>query len=376
MKNYCSKCNAMLLHDDVFCGDCGTPVVSKAAGVAAGVLPCGKCGNLLASDDMFCDSCGTPVVKQAVSAAPGGMSCSKCGQAMEMDDVFCGGCGTPFTPPQFAAPFQPTPVHQAPLPSPFQPTPVHQVPPLPHPPIQPVPIYQAPPLPPTTAPPPPQPAPVHQTAPPAPPAASVSQTRIPLVFVVDTSAATDSYLQELNKQMNELKARLSADSKVSSLLDIAIIQFGERHGLIQDFISVQRMNPVMFAASPVPDAAFDPPIREALRIVSDYNRKPGAAHKAWIVLIGGSSPIDDISSVASEVKSAQGFDALRLIALGVDKCDFSALKRLTDVVFRQDGVDFTAFFDWIEGSMKAISKTPHGQKPQLPNVKGNVYRDR
>ena len=296
---------------------------------------CTNCNAQLDADDIFCGDCGTPVPVQA--AASGGMSCSKCGQAMKPDDVFCSDCGTPVTPPP-------------------QPAPIYQPPP------QPTPTY-------TQAP--------HSTViynPSVSPTISTSQARVPLMFIVDTSSAAASYLSELNKEINNLKTKL--DTQVSQLADIAIVQFGERHGLVQGFTNILRMNPVNFSVSSIPNSVFDPPIRESIRLVADYSRSNKPSHKPWVVLISGSSPTDDISSVINEIKSAQSFDALRFIALGVDKCDFTALNRLTDIVFKQDGIDFTAFFNWLAECMKAISQTPHGQKPQLPNIKGNVYRDK
>ena len=96
---FCTNCNAQLEHDDVFCGDCGTPVASQAN----------------------------------TAYMVGGMSCSKCDQLMEMDDVFCGDCGTPFTPPQaaFSAPAPPPPPPPPPPPV-YQPSPPAPVMPAPN----------------------------------------------------------------------------------------------------------------------------------------------------------------------------------------------------------------------------------------------------
>ena len=331
----CTNCNASLLHDDVFCGDCGTPVARQASvAPAAGGMSCSRCGQPVSLDDTFCGDCGTPVTQQT-SAPPmtGGMSCSKCSLPMAMDDLFCGDCGTPFTPPQMA---QTAPVFTQPA-------------------------YQPP--------------PAYQPAPAMPPP-SVSVVKFPLLFVIDTSSYAASYLGELNKEMNSFKASMSVDSQTNTSLEVAIIQFGERYGLVQNFTSVQNMNTVGFASSPVPNVLYDPPIREALRLVVDYTRNQKQVHKPWVIMICGSSPGDDVSSVASEIKSAHGFEALRFIALGVDRCDFVNLNRLTDVVFRQDGISFASFFDWLCGCVRAMSQTPLGQKPQLPNLTGNVYNDK
>lgn len=258
------------------------------------------------------------------------MLCANCNARLEHDYLFCGDCGTPVASRANTSSFR---GGSAPLKA-------------------------------------------QQPIAPAMSAASVNAVKMPLVFVIDISADAASYLGELNKELNKFKTNLSADSLIASMLDIAIVQFGEKHRVVLDYISIQYMDLVRFAPASTPNSAYDPPIREALRLVMDYTQRHRLTHKPWIVLIAGSSPADDILSVANEVKASQGHDALRLIALGVDKCDFVSLNRLTDVVFRQDGIRFASFFEWLSESMRVISQTPHGQKPQLPNLQGNVYRDK
>ena len=134
------------------------------------------------------------------------------------------------------------------------------------------------------------------------------------------------------------------------------------------------MRPVRLIAGGQP--FYSAPIHEALRMTEEYTRTNINSYKPWIVLVANSRPADDVSAVAGAVKSLQGVDKLRLMALGTQGYDAAVLKQLTDVVFRQDGDDFAAFFDWISKCMWAIAKTAPGEKPQLPQLEGNVYRDK
>ena len=40
-----------------------------------------------------------------------------------------------------------------------------------------------------------------------------------------------------------------------------------------------------------------------------------------------------------------------------------------------DGTDFTSFFSWVGKSMRSVSTTAPGEKPPLPPLEGNVFRD-
>ena len=111
-------------------------------------------------------------------------------------------------------------------------------------------------------------------------------------------------------------------------------------------------------------------------MADDYTRSNSGSYKPWVVLITCGGPVDDITAIAGEVQNLQRADKLRLMALGTQGANISALKMLTDVVFRQDGDDFMSFFDWIGKCMWAIAQTSPGEKPQLPPLEGNVYREK
>jgi uncharacterized protein YegL len=204
-------------------------------------------------------------------------------------------------------------------------------------------------------------------------APQAAQPRMPLIFLLDTSASACLYRKQLNDSLNRFKSEVCQDRQAQDILDVAVLQFSDSPAMLQDFAPVGDMRTVRLISGGC--SQYAAPIREALQMVEDYTRSKPSAYKPWIVLITGGSPSDDINAVAGEIQGLQRADKLRFMALGVASYNAAALKRLTDVVFRLDGADFAPFFDWISQCMWAIARSVPGEKPQLPQLQGNVYRD-
>ena len=329
---------------------------------------CTNCGDILEPGDAFCENCGqkTAVVASAPPAVHMQHSqiiCQNCNQAAQDDDVFCYFCGqkllnTGGAAPRAAATVPPAaPAAPAAIPGGYAPQPHQRS---------------------SAGYPPPQTAPTPMSTPtgytPTPQAQPVSRPRMPLIFLLDTSASTAPHISQLNTSINRFKSEVSQDRQTQDILDVAMIQFDDNINVLQGLTPVGKMKPVRLIGSG--NARYSAPIQEALRMVDDYLYAQTNAYKPWIVLISGSRPNDDISAVAGTIQNMQQAEKLRFIALGTGSCDNAVLKRLTDIVFRLDGTDFASFFDWISRSMWAIAQTSPGDKPQLPTLQGNVYRDK
>jgi len=193
-----------------------------------------------------------------------------------------------------------------------------------------------------------------------------------LIFLLDTSASAVGYVKELNDCLNRFKNEVSRDAPVRDMLDVAVIQFCDNINVLQNRAPVENMKPVRLITGR--NAMFSPPIREALRLVRNDNRKN--TYKPWVILITGARPSDDVFAVSYEIQDMQNAEKLRFIALGVENYSPTALKQLTSIVFRQDGNDFSAFFNWICKCMSVIVRTSPMEKPSLPPLEGNVYRDK
>jgi len=202
---------------------------------------------------------------------------------------------------------------------------------------------------------------------------ALSQSRFLLIIVLDASSSGVTCIDQMVSGLNQFISDSGKDGKVLSSLDMAVIQFSESYGVIDDFSTLVSSNIVLQQST---NSNYSAPISEALRMVDEYSRNNAKIHKPWVVLISASEPADDISAVARDVQSMQSADKLRFMALGVLDYDAISLKKLTDVVFRQKGTDFSDFFDWLCKCVKVIVYTKPGEKPQLPPLQGFVYRDK
>jgi uncharacterized protein YegL len=207
---------------------------------------------------------------------------------------------------------------------------------------------------------------------------NASESHMALVLVLDTSySMSGPPIDQLNAGLNRFKAEVCADKQTRDILDVAVIQFSDSCSVAQDFVPIEYLDHMNLAAGG--GTYYTDAIRQAIRMVDErsrfYRRSGSEPYKPWIILVTDGAPLDDISDVAREVNDMQASGKARFIALGVGDYDSGTLKRLTDVVFRMDGTDFSSFFNWVGKSMRSVSQTASGEKPPLPPLEGNVFRD-
>ena len=332
---YCNHCGSEAEDGNTFCLDCGLEISSD--------VYCASCDQLAEDGDVFCYWCGdklpelinTNTTASSVhsKASKSRIRCKNCGEYLEPNAVFCEECGQNVRGSSVQTKNTNVATTVAPA---FAPSPQ----------VQKKPIAPTPP-------------------------ARKPQSRMPLIFLIDASASTRPYIDELNTCLNQFKADVCKDKRVLDILDVAILQFNNNIHVLQELIPVGNMKPVRLITAG--QSAYTPPIKEALRILNDFNKQNSNAYRPWVILLSGSSAIDDVTSIADTVR--QKSSNLRFIALGVPGYNSATLKRITDAVFRLDGIDFTHFFRWIVESMWAIADTSPGEKVNYPQLQGNVSRD-
>ena len=205
-----------------------------------------------------------------------------------------------------------------------------------------------------------------------------SEPHMALIFVLDVSYSMDGPpINQLNAGLNRFKMEVCQNKQTRDILDVAIIEFNDSHQVVQNFVPIEYMSHMQLECGG--GTKYTGAIREALRMADErsrfYRRSGTEPFKPWIIMVTDGAPLDDITQIASEVKAAQSSEKLRFIALGVGDYDPRSLAQLTDVVFKMEGTDFTSFFDWVNKSMRSVSAAAPGEKPKLPTLEGNVYRD-
>ena len=301
---------------------------------------CLYCGNAMEEGDLFCENCGNK------NDAPRYIACTICGQLSEATAVFCEFCGNKvgqadedLRQPAGTSIGNPYPQQTAATTTPVYPQ-----------------------------------TPTATAVVPAYKQARTADHRMLLIFLLDISASAASYTKQFLTDLSKFVIDINSDNIARSALDMAVIQFSDSFCEVENLADA--INTSMAAQSTWVQAGYSAPIKAALRMTEEHSREYAQSYKPWVIMVTSGEPSDDITAIVSEVQSLQRADKLRFMALGVLDYNTAVLKSLTDVVFRQKGTDFTSFFEWLSKCLGVIVRTAPREKAQLPNLEGDIYRDR
>ena len=207
---------------------------------------------------------------------------------------------------------------------------------------------------------------------------NASEPHMALVFLLDTSYSMEGdFIRQLNDGINRFKQEVCKDSQTKSILDVAIIEFNSTHSIVQEFVPVEYMDTINLHVAGA--TQMSAPIREALKMVDErsrfYRRSGSEPYKPWVMLMTDGAPSDDISAVAQEIKKmeADGKVSFRSLGIGNPNEYLPALRQLCgEKVLALDGTDFTSFFNWVAKSMRSVSQSSPGERPQAVALEGNV----
>ncbi|GHU63475.1 hypothetical protein FACS189445_6710 [Spirochaetia bacterium] len=214
---------------------------------------------------------------------------------------------------------------------------------------------------------------------------NANEPHMALVFLLDTSGSMgvpDGIpIRSLNEGLNRFKEEVCKSQQTRDILDVAIIEFNSNYRIVQEFVPVEYMDEVNLSVTG--STQMSPAIRKALEVVTErsrfYRRAGTNPYKPWVILVsdGAPDPDDDITAVAHEIKQMEEGGYVSFRSLGVEGYDQSILHKLCGPkVMKLEGYDFTSFFDWVNKSIRSVSATAPGEKPQAQDLEGNVTVDR
>lgn len=209
---------------------------------------------------------------------------------------------------------------------------------------------------------------------------NANEPHMALVFLLDTSGSMGGEpIDALNRGLNRFKIEVCENKQTKDILDVAIVEFNTNHQVVQEFVPVEYMDEVNLVANG--GTVMSPAIKKALEMVNErsrfYRRSGSEPYKPWVILISDGAPTDDINVVAQEIKVMEEAGKVSFRSLGVEGYDPKALHMLSGPkVMKLDGTDFSSFFDWVNKSMRSVSQSSPGEKPQAVDLEGNVTVDR
>ena len=196
--------------------------------------------------------------------------------------------------------------------------------------------------------------------------------RTPCVLLLDTSSSMfGDPISQLNEGLKVFQQDLMDDAIARRRVEVSILTFGGTVELVQDFVTVDQLQPPQLHASggtPMGqgmDRALD---RIAMRL-NVYAQAGVPKTLPWIFLITDGAPTDDWHRAAERVR-AKGHE-VAFFAVGVgggaNMHTLSQIATPERPPVKLDGLKFRELFKWLSSSLKPASRANPGQQTALPS---------
>lgn len=203
------------------------------------------------------------------------------------------------------------------------------------------------------------------------------------VLLLDTSGsmALNGAIGKLNKAVNDFKEQTMMDELAQKRVDIAIVEFNNQVNVIQDFVPIPDMKPVVLNASGM--TAMGEGINKAIDMVKDrvklYANLGTPSFKPWIFMITDGAPSDEIEVAKQRIRDEESKGSsgkLKFWAIGVPGYDKKTLTSISKRCIAIDQASFTGIFNWLSQSMVAISASSVSENvpvPPIESAEGESY---
>jgi uncharacterized protein YegL len=204
------------------------------------------------------------------------------------------------------------------------------------------------------------------------------EPRCPVVLLLDTSSSMrGDPIAQLNEALNVFKREVSADPQASLRVEVAIITFGGRVELVQDFTTIVDFSPK--ALTPLGDT----PMGEAIELGLEKIEQRKATYKTngiyyyrpWIWLVTDGAPTDEKrwEQAAKKVHAGEDKKSFSFFAVGVQRANMDILRQIAPPArppVQLNGLSFKDMFIWLSASMKKASTSKSGEQIALPPIEG------
>lgn len=194
------------------------------------------------------------------------------------------------------------------------------------------------------------------------------EQRCPCVLLLDRSYSMQgAKIDELNRGLQTFHRDLSSDPVAMKRVEVSIITFGPVQ-VVQPFATIDRCSfPTLTADESTPMGAA---ITEGLRMVEErkqvYRSSGISYYRPWVFLITDGEPTDQWQAAAQQLKDAEAKKKLAFFSVGVDGADLATLGQMsTRQPLKLKGVAFPQLFQWLSGSLSAVSRSRSGDNVKL-----------
>jgi uncharacterized protein YegL len=202
------------------------------------------------------------------------------------------------------------------------------------------------------------------------------EARCPCVLLLDVSGSmSGAPVTQLNAGLQEFRTSIQKDELASLRVEVAIITFGSKVTLAQDFITVDRFEPPTLSASgstPM-GSAINQALDELENRKQVYKTAGTTYYRPWVFLITDGEPTDEWHAAATRIQALEERKGVTFFVVGVDKANMTILSQIAPKnrpPVKLQGLSFSELFVWLSNSLGNVSHSKIGDQVPLPPISG------
>jgi uncharacterized protein YegL len=203
------------------------------------------------------------------------------------------------------------------------------------------------------------------------------EPRVPCVLLLDVSGSmSGDKIHELNAGLDTIRTELLKDEQAARRVELAVVTFGGKVEVAQDFALPSEFKPPVLAADG--DTPMGAAILRAYELIEKrkarYEASDLDSYEPWVFMVTDGDPTDSaevLESAIQRVRQAEAQDRGRRIAffsVGVEGANMQRLARISKrAPLKLRGLQFARMFRWVSQVGIGVSRSRIGDRVTLAN---------
>lgn len=203
------------------------------------------------------------------------------------------------------------------------------------------------------------------------------EPRVPCVLLLDVSGSmSGDKIQELNAGLETIRTELLKDEQAARRVELAVVTFGGKVDIAQDFALPSEFKPPVLAADG--DTPMGAAILRAYELIEKrkarYEASDLDSYEPWVFMVTDGDPTDPAEVLESAVRRIRQADAqdrgrrIAFFAVGVEGANMQRLARISKrAPLKLRGLQFASMFRWVSQVCVGVSRSRIGDRVTLAN---------
>ena len=204
-----------------------------------------------------------------------------------------------------------------------------------------------------------------------------SEPRCPCILLLDVSySMSGAPINALNEGLRIFRDGLNQDGLTKKRVEIAIVTFGSKVKVVQEFVTVDRFWPqtIKVGGATYMGAGIDKALDILQARKALYKANAISYYRPWVFMITDGEPTDNdlvVDRAAQRIRDEESEKRVAFFAVGVEGVNMT---RLSQIVVRTPvklkGLKFREMFLWLSASMDRVSHSKLDEQVPLTSPAG------